>query len=203
MNGMLVRRATVEDLPQLRTLWQMENLSCEFLEKHFTEFQVVDDGAGQVLAAIGLQTGAGHGRLHSEAIAFFDQADAMRALLWPRLKIVASNQRIHRLWTAQEAPFWKEAGFEKANEETLPLRPAAFPEERAPWLTMPLRATDIAPQDVDKQFAELKVISQAETARLMERAKVMKVIAMILMTAVFAAFVVWVIRFVQLQRRRP
>jgi len=201
MNRFQARRATVEDLPQLRTLWEMENLPGEALEKRFTEFQIVDDGAGQVLAATGLQLLEGHGRIHSEAFAFEEEAEAMRALLWPRLETLARNQGLARLWTSLAAPFWKGVGFKKVTEQTLPLLPPAFAEEDAAWLTMPLRAGGAGADEIDKLFAELKVVSQADQERLTARAKKMKVLAMILMVLVFAAFFVWVVMFTYYKRR--
>jgi hypothetical protein len=63
------RRATVEDLPQLISLWQLEQLPAASLEKRFKEFQVVSDAAGQVVGTIGLQVNGGQGVLHGESVA--------------------------------------------------------------------------------------------------------------------------------------
>ena len=50
-----VRRATLDDLPQLIELWQMEKLPVEVLDKRFTEFQVVADASGRIVGAVGMQ----------------------------------------------------------------------------------------------------------------------------------------------------
>lgn len=201
MNRFQVRRATVEDLPQLRELWEAEALPGEVLEKRVAEFQVVDDGAGQLLAALGLEMVEGHGRLHSEAIVLLEQAETMRGLLWPRFETMARNQGLVRLWTALEAPFWKGVGFKKVNEETLALLPGAFAREGATWLTMPLRAVAAGPDDLDKQFAVLKAMSQAEHEQLLERAKMMKVIALALLGVVFGGFALWVLYWMKVRSR--
>ena len=202
MNRFHVRHATEKDLPQLQALWEMEGLPGAALEKRLAEFQVVEDGAGQLFAAIGLRVLESHGRLHSEAITFLEQAEAMRTLLWPRLEATARKQGLARLWTSLEAPFWKGVGFKKVTPEVRSLLPPDFADESAAWLTMPLRPTDADPASLDKQFAVFKAMSQAENERLLDRAKVMKVIALGLMTMVFVAFVVWVIYFLRLHGRR-
>jgi N-acetylglutamate synthase-like GNAT family acetyltransferase len=206
MNRFQVRRATVEDLPQLRTLWQMENLPSDSLEKRFTEFQVAQNDQGEIVAAIGLQMSEGQGRLHSEAIGWADLAEDLRAQLWPRLEAVARNQGLGRLWTALDAPFWKGIGFKKVQAEMLELLPAAFAEEGASWLALPLRAAGASPEDLEKQFAVLKAMSAAENEQLMERARLLKWIAMGLMATVFGAFAVGVVYYAwtraRLKKRR-
>ena len=201
MNRFQVRRATVEDLPQLRPLWEVENLRVEDLEKRFTEFQVACTDQGEMVAAIGLQISAQQGCLHSEAIGWPDVADEIRSQLWPRLQALARNQRLGRLWTALAAPFWKSVGFKKAAEEGLAQLPAPFAEEAATWLFLPLRAGEGGTAEIEKQFAVLRAMSQAENERLLDRAKLMKWIAMGLMLVVFGTFAVWVVYWAQLRRR--
>src|SRR6266576_1716674 len=93
----VTRRATVEDLPQLIALWRLERLPSEMLEKCFTEFQVVCDEAGEVLAAIGIRIAGVHGLLHGESIARPEEADALRALLWNRMQVIIRNHALERL----------------------------------------------------------------------------------------------------------
>ena len=66
---LVTRRATVEDLPQLIDLWRLEQLPAASLEKRFTEFQIVCDDIGRVLAAVGIQISGAQAWLHSESIA--------------------------------------------------------------------------------------------------------------------------------------
>jgi N-acetylglutamate synthase-like GNAT family acetyltransferase len=201
MNPFQVRRATVEDVPQLRSLWEMESLPVETLEKRFTEFQVAENDQGQIVAALGLEIAPAQGRLHGEAIAWPDFADQLRTQLWSRLEVVARNQALIRVWTGLEAPFWKGMGFKKPSGELLGELPTIFEEGPGQWLYLPLRATDAAGEEIDKQIAVLRAMSQAETEQLMERARVMKLIAMGLITIVFAAFAVWVVYYSRLRTR--
>ncbi len=196
-----VRRATVEDVPQLRSLWEMGDLQVEELEKRFTEFQVAHNEQGEIVATLGLQMTEDQGRLYGEVIAWFDFAEELRTQLWTRLEVVARNQGLSRLWTDLEDPFWKGVGFKKASTEMLGLRPSAFGEGQGESLYFPLRAAGGAGEEVEKQLAVLKAISHAETQRLMDRARVMKWVAMGLITAVFAAFAVWVVYYALLRKR--
>jgi len=61
-----VRRATLDDLPQLMDLWKLEKLPAEVLEKRFTEFQLVADSRGKIVGALGMQMVENQGKLHSE-----------------------------------------------------------------------------------------------------------------------------------------
>jgi N-acetylglutamate synthase-like GNAT family acetyltransferase len=200
MNRFQVRRATVEDLPQLRSLWEMEALPVAALEKRFTEFQVAQDEQGQIVAALGLQTAQGQGLLHAECILRFDLAEELRAQLWPRLETLARNQGLTRLWTTLEAPFWKGVGFKKTNPQMLQALPALFAEAAGPWLQLPLRAPESG-HEIEKQLAVLRTLSQAENQQLMDRARLLKWIAMGVFTAVFAGFAVWVIYYARLRSR--
>ncbi len=201
MNRFQIRRATVEDLPQLRPLWEMADLGVEALEKRFTEFQVACTDEGEIVAAVGLQIHAQQGCLHSEAIGWPDVADDIRSQMWPRLQTLAQNQRLSRLWTSLETPFWKGVGFKKASEEALALLPAPFAQEEAQWLFLPLRPAEGGADEVEKQFAVLRAMSQAENERLLDRARLMKWIAVGLMLVVFGAFAVWVVYWVRLRTR--
>src|SRR5947207_14554276 len=94
-----VRRATVDDIPKLNTLWRQENLPCQDLEGRFKEFQVIENGSGGIAGAVGLQVSGQEGRLHSEVFEDFGQADTLRRSLWERVRTVAQNHGLVRVWT--------------------------------------------------------------------------------------------------------
>jgi len=114
-----IRRATVEDLGPLRSLWQTLNLPVGELEKRVTEFQVAEAPDGQVLGAVGLQILQGQGLIHSEVFSDFALAEPLRPLLWERLQAVATNHGLVRLWTREAAPFWSHCGLLPAAPEAL------------------------------------------------------------------------------------
>src|SRR5437763_4648115 len=109
-----VRRATLDDLPQLTGLWQAMHFPSEELAKRVTEFQVAESAEGKLLGAVGLQIAERQGRVHSEAFTDFSLAEQLRPLLWERLHAVATNHGLLRLWTQEQAPFWNHCGLLKA-----------------------------------------------------------------------------------------
>src|SRR5687768_5666141 len=118
-----VRRATIEDLPQLVELWQAEQLSVADCEQCFKEFQVVEEG-GKVTGALALQISGGEGLLHSEAFAHPEQADALREKLWERARMIACNHGLFRVWTQLTVPYWKST-FQESSAEQVTKVPAS------------------------------------------------------------------------------
>ena len=197
-----VRRATVEDLPQLRTLWQQEDLPLEELEKRLKEFQVVDEG-GQVLGVLGLEVSGLEGRVHSEAFARPELADSMRGLLWERAQVVARNHGLVRLWSQFATPFWTHCGFRAAADDVLGRLPPAFAGNPAPWRFLQLRDDAALPVSIEKEFALFKEMENAETQKLFQRAKILKLIAGLLVTVLFVLVLIWVFLWFKTQRRPP
>ena len=76
-----VRRATLDDIGQLTSLWQTMKLPYEELGRRVTEFQVAEGLDGKMLGAIGLQIAQRHGRIHSEGFTDFSVAEQLRPLL--------------------------------------------------------------------------------------------------------------------------
>src|SRR5262245_3844170 len=128
MNGAnhTVRRATLEDLPQLQRLWSTMGFPAEELAKRVTEFQVALSPEGQVIGAVGLQVAERQGCLHSEAFSDFAVADQLRPLLWERLMTIANNTGLLRLWTRETAPFWSHSGLTRADAATLQKLPTPW-----------------------------------------------------------------------------
>ncbi|HON07435.1 MAG TPA: hypothetical protein PLW02_04960, partial [Verrucomicrobiota bacterium] len=94
-----VRRAVVDDLPQLIHLWKSDNLKWQDLEKRFTEFQVAVDSQNTILGAIGLHINGRDALMHSEVFLHFDMADKIRDLIWKRIEVIALNHGLVRIWT--------------------------------------------------------------------------------------------------------
>ncbi|HWN96554.1 MAG TPA: hypothetical protein VNT99_16105 [Methylomirabilota bacterium] len=161
----VTRRATVEDLPQLVSLWQLERLPAALLEKRFTEFQVVSDDAGQVLAAIGIQLSGTNGLLHSESIAQPEIGDQLRALLWKRLQVTVHNHALERLWTQLNFPFWREQEFTPASPEQLASMPPQFKGDGGQWHVKILPAAK-ANAAFEQEFAQIKIAQQREREKL-------------------------------------
>ena len=189
-----VRRATVEDLPQLTALWQQENLPAADLERRFKEFQVVHTPDGTVLGAIGLQVSDKQGRLHSESFAHPEQGDALRARLWERTRLIAGNFGITRLWFQTAAPFWHNNGFQPANADALAKLPPEFESGSQPWYYQQLREESVA-ASIDQEIALLRQAERERTDRMFRQAKVLKMIAAVITVGVLLLAMVWAFVF--------
>jgi N-acetylglutamate synthase-like GNAT family acetyltransferase len=175
-----VRRATVDDLPKLTTLWNSMNLSVADLEKRLTEFQIVESAEGDLLGGIGIQIIGRHGRLHSEGFADFSIANHVRPQLWERIRSLAQNHGLVRLWTQETAPFWKQTGFQTASGEVLAKLPAAWTSPDSEWLTQQLRDEQAVEVDLDKEFKQFMEAEKSRTSGIMQQAHLMKQIATVL-----------------------
>ena len=198
-----VRRATIEDLPKLVALWKLENLPVEHLEQRFKEFQVVEDAKGELLGTLGLQIAGQEGFIHSESFAQFDQADALRAQLFERVRTVATNHGLMRLWTQFATPFWRGTEFDTAPPELLAKLPAAFGSSAKPWLYLKLREEAAPNTSLEKEFALLKEAEHENVRRLQRQAKIAKTVAFIVVVAVFALIALLAFQFFMKQGRLP
>ena len=173
----IARRATVEDLPALEGLWQSAGLPWEELEKFVTEFQVVPGEEGVLLAAIGLMVESHAALLHSEAVRLNGDEDSLRDALWRRIQIVARNQGVHRVWTQEDAGFWRDAGFLPANEGDLSGTGASFLQPGEGWssfqLMDPARANAVA----QEQLAVWQATRQQEAEEFGRKVKVFRTVA--------------------------
>lgn len=168
------------------------------LEKNLTEFQVAENAHGEVVAALGLRLAGHDGKIHSETYGDFALSDQLRPLFWERLQVLARNHLLFRVWTEEEAPFWKKgAGFSVANEELLAHLPPSFGAGHDHWLALRLRDELADPNLLDAQFALFRETERAQREKLLQRAELLKMagtgIAVLLF--VFALLVlIWFVR---------
>jgi N-acetylglutamate synthase-like GNAT family acetyltransferase len=197
-----VRRATVDDIPKLIELWRQENLPAQDLEGRFKEFQVIENGNGGIAAAIGLQVAGQEGRLHSEVFEDFGQADTSRGSLWERVRTVAQNHGLVRVWTQFTSPYWRTIGFDYPSNELLTKLPNNFGADRTPWLFVQLRQ-EVPTVSLDKEFALFRESEREQTEKMMRQARMLKILAGIIAVAVLGLVVVWAIMFFRVQRNWP
>ena len=170
-NRFQVRRATLDDLAQLRTIWSRTKLDSSALEKRLTEFQVIE--AEGIAACIGIQVANQQGLIHSEAIVNFTQRDQLAPVLWERIQAVARNHGLHRLWMDEADPRWIQFGFVPANPEQLRKLPGAFGSSKE-WHTLQLKEDNVATLSLEQ---ELELFSQAQkqsTEETLRQARVFK-----------------------------
>jgi len=188
-----VRRATLDDLGALKPLWESMRFNAADLEKHLTEFQVAEHAGGEVVGAIGFRMSGRHGCVHSESYADYSIADIARPLFGERLQVLSANHGIVRLWTQEDAPFWKQTGFQPADEDTLKKLPAAWLHENSAWLTLQLKSEE-ALVSMEKELAIFMQAEKARTAKMQDRARIIKAFATIV-AVIFGVFVIGALIF--------
>ena len=196
-----VRRATVDDLPALLALWHAMRFPVTDLEleKRLTEFQVAVDDAGNLLGAIAFTMAGNQGWIQHEAFHDFSQAEQLRALFWARIQNLAANHGLFRLWTREDAPFWRQLEFVPASTDALQKLPAAWKGGSPRWLTLQLRA-EVAMETLAGTMDVEALLKQEreQTQKTLARAETMKRVA--LLVAVLLAVFVGVLFLYALKR---
>jgi N-acetylglutamate synthase-like GNAT family acetyltransferase len=177
-----VRRATTDDLEQLRAVLAAVALPAMELEKQFTDFQVAESPDGQIVGAVALQIAGADGKIHSETFADFALSDTLRPLLWQRLEVVAHNHGLFRLWTAETAPFWKkDAGFSAAAGSP----PEAFGPAGGSWLSLRLKDEGADPNLLEAQFNAFREAERARREKLLQSAAALKTFGLLVAVGLF------------------
>ena len=197
-----MRRATLEDLPQLRGLWQAEHLAVEELEKRFTEFQVAVNAEGQVAGAIALQMNKMHGLVHSEAFANLAEAAEIRPLLWPRILTVAKNNGLVRLWALPTTSFYREQGMVDIDDALRAKLPEGFGSPMADWVTLKLKEENPGAGSIEKEFEIFAMAQRAESEQVISRAKTLRVLAYSFLVLVLGALGLLAYIFGRIRRNR-
>ena len=174
--GLRVRRATVDDLAALRTIWLSMRLPADELEKRIKEFQVVEDAEGNVLGAVGIQLLRQHALLFGEGFSDFSIADIARQMFWRRFEALAANHGIFRMWTQEDSPFWLHWGFQQANGEILSRLPEEWKTLEGKWFTLELKNEEAVTDALKNKFAGFMDSEKQQTARVAEKARTLKTV---------------------------
>jgi N-acetylglutamate synthase-like GNAT family acetyltransferase len=173
----IVRRATVEDLGGLKQLWERARLQVLDLEKRLTEFQLAVTPEGDLLGAVGLQIAGKEGLVHSEAFTQAEQGESLRGAFWERLRNLARNHGLVRLWTVEEASFWAQSGFAEPSADTLKKLPGSFGDNHRRWLALQLK-DDAAPSlSLEQEFEIFQQSSRASMEEMMSQARKLRTLA--------------------------
>ncbi len=177
--GFIVRRATLDDVPTLLTLWKSMQYPMEELARKITDFQVVVDAQGALTGALGIEISGKQARIHSEAFVDFAWAEHFRPLLWDKIMTLASNHGLARLWTREQSPFYKRQGMVKPEGDALATLPKEWQDGTGQWLTIKLREEVDTLLKADQEFALFMAGEKERTQRALERAKMLKIFATI------------------------
>jgi hypothetical protein len=181
----LVRRATLEDLGPLTELWKSMRFPVEDLGKRITEFQIAQNAEGGLLGAVGLQVAGRQGLIHHEGYTDFGLADQLRPLFWDRIRAVSNNHGLFRLWSEEQAPFWRHCGLGKADAEALEKLPAVWRNHPSELWTLKLKEDIEAVVAADPELALLMEAEKQRTGRILQQARIMKTLATLVAVAVF------------------
>jgi N-acetylglutamate synthase-like GNAT family acetyltransferase len=175
-----IHRATVDDLPALKALWQAARLPANELESRLTEFQVIEVD-GHFVGAAGVQIVRQHIRFYAEDFADFSMADAARELFWGRLQTLAANHGVFRIWTQETSPFWTHWGFQPATPEILERlpeewknlegNPGAPEQSKGGWRSLELKDEDEIKSALGDQFAGFMDEEKKQTAAVAAKAR--------------------------------
>jgi N-acetylglutamate synthase-like GNAT family acetyltransferase len=182
-----IRRATVDDLPALRALWETARLPADDLENRLTEFHVVESD-GNFAGALGIQVIRQYARIHSEDYADFSVADSARELFWERIQKLSANLGVFRVWTQETSPFWTRWGFQPANTETLARLPDEWKTLEGRWLTLELKNEEAISHALKTQVTGMMDVEREQTARLASQARGLRLIVTIFLFVVAAIF---------------
>jgi N-acetylglutamate synthase-like GNAT family acetyltransferase len=177
--GLRVRRATLDDLAALRTMWLSLRLPADELEKRLQDFQVVEDAEGNVFGAIGIQFSKQYARLYGEAFSDFSAADTARQLFWRRFEALAANHGVFRVWTQETSLFWTRWGFQPANAAILMRLPEEWKTFEGGWLTFELKNEDAVTTALENKFVGFMDAEKKQTARVAEKARTLKTIIIV------------------------
>lgn len=182
-----MRRATIEDLDRLRSLWSQAAGTNSALDRSLTEFQVAEALDGTLLACIGLQLEAQQGRIHTPCFRTPECRAELEKALWERVQSVARNHGLWRLWTQDPSPFWRAHGFQEADPNALEKLPPRFGRQDGGWSTLQLR-DEVSPEmSFEHEFEMFKQSQQEWTQRTLRQARVLRVLAIMVAVALFAA----------------
>ncbi|MEW6303630.1 MAG: hypothetical protein AB1705_09180 [Verrucomicrobiota bacterium] len=200
-----LRRATVEDVTQLKVLWNSADLPVETLEKRFTEFQVLEEPGGRLLGALGLRLKGMHGLVHSEAVREGASTGPVRSQLWQRLLSVARNHGLARIWVRENAAFWREQGFENAAPDVLERLPQEFGPGDDAWLTLKLKEEVVPTVSLEHEFSLFKEAAKEQTEAAFRQARVLKILATIVSVLFFLLVIVggfYFVKYLEENRRK-
>lgn len=206
LSNLQVRRATVDDLPVLRRLWQEDSHPVEVLEKRLTEFQIVETPDGEMLGAVGLQIQAPHGCIHTEVFPRPELAAELRPRLWSRVQALARNHGLVWLWVERgSAMFWLDQGFEAVGSDALQKLPASFLDRGGQhWLRLQLREEPSASLTIEQHLELFRQAQEDDTERLRRQVRTFRLLAGVVVLGLLGviAWGAWLILRFRAGRRR-
>ena len=102
-----IRRATLEDLPTLRGLWQTALFSVPELERSLTSFYLVEGEDGRISGALGFESKGEDAVIRHVAWTHPDAGRRAAPALVEPLHRLARNRCLHRIWIENPGRLWE------------------------------------------------------------------------------------------------
>jgi N-acetylglutamate synthase-like GNAT family acetyltransferase len=192
-SNLQARRATVDDLVELRRLWHQAGAAAPELEQQIRYFQIVETADGVFLGALALFTEGQQGWLHSEYYGQTEWAGEARLRLWERVQAMARNHGLYRIWTQEDDPFWRSSGFEEPTPELLGRRPLSFGTSEQPWRVLVLREEATAKEALESEFDLFAATQRGSAERLAEQIRTFRMFAYALLIFVVIGAIILVV----------
>lgn len=171
------RRATLDDLPGLRKLWEHSGVADRSLEQRLTEFQVVEDMSGTIVACSRIQIESRQGKVDHCLCHNPEFRDSTQLLLWQRIQSLAQNHGLVRLRSQDSDKFWINHGFSKANDILRQKIPSEFGESMENWMTLQLRDESLDGLSLEQHLELFKNSQKQSTQKTQGRIRVVRWIA--------------------------
>jgi hypothetical protein len=132
-----------------------------------------------------LRVSGKEGWLHDEAFVTPEQKDEVRALLWDRVKTLARNHGLVRLWIREQAPFWHHSGFGDVAPDRMIQLPKAFGIPDSGWRVLQLRDDPVELVSAEKELAIFQQTSRVGMEQMLAQTQRLRTIAYAIGLTVF------------------
>ncbi len=185
------RRANIDDLEVLSSLWERHDFDPILLEQRLTEFHIAEDESGELQAAVGIKVVDRQGLIHHEC-----WSSGMTLHLRKELAVHALNvcetMQVWRIWTCLKDTHWEEMGFDAAPQEIMDQLPPGFGDWRETWKFQKIKDDLASNTNLARQFEILKIENDESNVRLKKTGQIMKfagyfIVTCIVIAVIFAA----------------
>lgn len=188
------RRATLDDLPALRGLWQTAMLPAEDFERHLREFRLIEGWDGRLIGAVGFQILGTEARIYGEAFTHSQTEELVKSNLLNHLKWLAQCEGVHRIWIRGKSAFGEECGFQFANVHLVKKLPADF-GNIADWQVVNLMNEETE-RRIDQQVSDFRATMEEEQSRLFRITKRARLLTFFIFIA-YCLFFFYLIFFIR------
>ncbi len=199
-----LRRATLDDLPALKALWEVARQPVAELERRLTQFQLVERRDGVLCGAFGFRANGLQGLLFGVAFHSPPQALECQEEVWERIETLCRTLGVARLWLRGELnEALRPRGFRAPENRELNRLPPDFNTGRGDWWTLVLRDEDLLDEALKREMGGYQAEQLAQRERLQRSAAVLKWVAVLIALGIFAAAMALLFTLTGRGSRRP